>query len=282
MVRIRNQKQGSPTKPLHQKKFAAKANLVEDSSDDENLITDAHQTDDVSLRAYIHLDDRFSSSTLSKQPTLAADVSTFLKDLHAGSSKKKHGGKSKEDPTPTPTEKSKPKEKKPSDKGSKASKNSKGKIRDSEVSPPKLVQPRLSTKFIFPPTSQWYSVIPPLPTATNLPTPTPAQTTSLLSKAASLHASDVQNYTSSGVSTGSASEGQFLQKVLQSGTLSDRLSAMTLLVQGSPVHNVKSLDNLKNMAERGKGKGGREECLKALRCIVDWWVGGGAPDRKLK
>ena len=57
---------------------------------------------------------------------------------------------------------------------------------------------------------------------------------------------------------------------------------MTLLVQGSPVHNVKSLESLKNMAERGKGKGGREESLKALRCIVDWWAGGGAPDRKLK
>jgi len=57
---------------------------------------------------------------------------------------------------------------------------------------------------------------------------------------------------------------------------------MTLLVQGSPVHSVKSLESLKNMAERGKGKGGREESLKALRCIVDWWIGGGAPDRKLK
>lgn len=29
-------------------------------------------------------------------------------------------------------------------------------------------------------------------------------------------------------------------------------------------------------------KKGREESLKALRAIVDWWVGGGGPDRKLK
>jgi hypothetical protein len=29
------------------------------------------------------------------------------------------------------------------------------------------------------------------------------------------------------------------------------------------------------MAERGRGKGGRDESLKALRCIADWWVGGG-------
>ena len=155
-------------------------------------------------------------------------------------------------------------------------------MKDIEVPLSKPNQPKPSTKFIFPPTSQWYSVIPPLPATTNLPTPTPTQTSSLLTKATSLHTVDVQNYTASGVSTGSASDSQFLQKVLQSGTLSDRLSAMTLLVQGSPVHNIKSLESLKSMAERGKGKGGREESLKALRCIIDWWVGGGVPDRKLK
>ena len=64
--------------------------------------------------------------------------------------------------------------------------------------------------------------------------------------------------------------------------MSDRLSALTLMVQKSPLHNGKALESLLGMAERGKGKGGREESLKALRCIVDWWVGGGAPDRKLR
>lgn len=207
----------------------------------------------------------------------------FLKDLHSGPSKKKRDGKAKGDVALLPTEKSKPKEKRSSDKGAKSLKKASKEIeKDADVPLSGPIQPRSSTKFIFPPTSQWDSVIPPLPAVTNFPTPTPTQTSSLLSKATSLHATDVQNYTASGVSTGSASDNQFLQKVLQSGTLSDRLSAMTLLVQGSPVHNVKSLESLKSMAERGKGKGGREESLKALRCIVDWWVGGGAPDRKLK
>lgn len=206
-----------------------------------------------------------------------------MKDLHAGPPKKKRDGKVKEDAAPLPTVKSKPKEKKISDKGTKAPKRgSEETEKDVEIPPPKHVQSRSSAKFIFPPTSQWYSVIPPLPATANLPTPTSAQTSSLLSKATSLHTADTHNYVASGVSTGSASDSQFLQKVLQSGTLSDRLSAMTLLVQGSPVHSVKSLESLKNMAERGKGKGGREESLKALRCIVDWWIGGGAPDRKLK
>ena len=60
------------------------------------------------------------------------------------------------------------------------------------------------------------------------------------------------------------------------------LSALTLLVQASPVHNTKSLESLRTMAERGRGKGGRDEGLKAMRCVVDWWIGGGAPGRKLK
>jgi len=206
-----------------------------------------------------------------------------LKDLHAGPSKKKRDGKAKEDAATRPSGKSKSKEKKTTDKGAETRKRgSKETVKDAEVPLSKPTQSRSSTKLIFPPTSQWYSVILPLPATTDLPMPTPTKVSSLLTKSTSLHAADVQNYTTSGVSTGSASDSQFLQKVLQSGTLSDRLSAMTLLVQGSPVHNVKSLESLKNMAERGKGKGGREESLKALRCIVDWWVGGGAPDRKLK
>lgn len=220
-----------------------------------------------------------SSSGLVEQPTLATDVSEFLKDLHSGSSKKRLDGKTKEDATPRPAEGSKPKEKKPFDKGSRSPKKGKELERNPEVP---LSKPTSFTKLIFPPSSQWYSVTLPLPATAKLSMPTPTQTSSLLTKAVSLHSTDVQNYTTSGLSTGSASDSNFLQKVLQSGTLSDRLSAMTLLVQGSPVHNVKSLDSLKNMAGRGKGKGGREESLKALRCIVDWWVGGGAPDRKLK
>ncbi|KAG5220209.1 CBF/Mak21 family-domain-containing protein [Salix suchowensis] len=100
---------------------------------------------------------------------------------------------------------------------------------------------------------------------------TPAQLSILTSRAEDLHNKDTITYQTSSSST---SEASFLTKIISSGTLSDRLSALTLLVQSSPLHNAKSLDTLKSMAERGKGKGGREESLKALRCIVDWWVGG--------
>ncbi|KAF8431689.1 CBF/Mak21 family-domain-containing protein [Boletus edulis BED1] len=106
--------------------------------------------------------------------------------------------------------------------------------------------------------------------------------TGLFDRALALHAQAVLSFKSSSTATSSKSEYAFLQKILQSGTLSDRLSALTLLVQSSPLHNTKALDALRSLAERGKGSGGRGESLKALRCIVDWWVGGGAPDRKLK
>ncbi|KAG2347313.1 CBF-domain-containing protein [Suillus weaverae] len=131
----------------------------------------------------------------------------------------------------------------------------------------------------------WYQNVPKLSgSSTALPPVTSAKLSSLMERGAFLHAKAVETYQSGSSSTvtSSSSDYTFLQKILHSGTLSDRLSALTLLVQSSPLHNTKALETLKGMAERGKGKGGREESLKALRCILDWWVGGGAPNRKLK
>ncbi|KAJ7261265.1 CBF/Mak21 family-domain-containing protein [Mycena haematopus] len=116
----------------------------------------------------------------------------------------------------------------------------------------------------------------------SLPAVNATQLASFTTRASNLYESDIQTFQTSSSSNSSASEANFLSKIIQSGTLSDRLSALTLLVQSSPLHNTKALETLKGMAERGKGKGGREESLKALRCVADWWVGGGAPDRKLK
>ncbi|PFH49158.1 hypothetical protein AMATHDRAFT_5130 [Amanita thiersii Skay4041] len=137
--------------------------------------------------------------------------------------------------------------------------------------------------FVFHPVSKWYTAIPSLGATVkpSISALSPTQLSNLMDRAAELHRIDIRTFQSSSASS-SASETCFLLGIIQSGTLSDRLSALTLLVQSSPLHNIQSLEKLRTMAERGKGKGGREECLKALRCIVDWWVGGGAPDRKLK
>ncbi|KAH9840749.1 CBF-domain-containing protein [Rhodofomes roseus] len=133
-------------------------------------------------------------------------------------------------------------------------------------------------KFTVDPSSQWYTSVPAIPPSDPVPQPTAQQLASLSERAHKLLQADAELYASTSLSSGDAS---FMQTILKSGTLSDRLSALTLMVQGSPVHNLKALEGLKNMMERGKGKG-RDEGLKAVRCVVDWWVGGGGPGRKLK
>ncbi|KAH8830015.1 ribosome biogenesis protein [Flagelloscypha sp. PMI_526] len=122
----------------------------------------------------------------------------------------------------------------------------------------------------IPPTREWWTLAPPLP-----------------SRDGPLTESHLASFTKTASNLlpkapVSSKETEFMSQMISSGTLSDRLSALTLMVQSSPFHNTRSLETLKGMAERGKGSGGREESLKALRCIVDWWVGGGCPDRKLK
>ncbi|KAJ6500610.1 CBF/Mak21 family-domain-containing protein [Mycena sanguinolenta] len=176
--------------------------------------------------------------------------------------------------------------------GSKPSKKEPA-TKDTPSVPPAVEEPKVQlpskvtldpkSKFVIFPASHWYTSAQPLGvSATSLPAVNATQLASFTTRASNLHGSDIQTFQTSSSSNSSASEANFLSKIIQSGTLSDRLSALTLLVQSSPLHNTKALETLKGMAERGKGKGGREESLKALRCVADWWVGGGAPDRKLK
>ncbi|KAI0776852.1 CBF/Mak21 family-domain-containing protein [Trametes elegans] len=135
--------------------------------------------------------------------------------------------------------------------------------------------------FTVPPTPTWYTAVPPLSPQPSLPTPSASQLASLTARAAELLEQDAARFKESSAAH-SASDAHFLKTVLATGTLSDRLSALTLLVQASPVHNSAALDSLRAMAQRGRAKGGRDEGLKAVRCVVDWWVGGGGPGRKLK
>ncbi|KAI0295053.1 CBF/Mak21 family-domain-containing protein [Multifurca ochricompacta] len=151
-------------------------------------------------------------------------------------------------------------------------------------------------KLLVPVAPDWYNHLPSLPSSPQ-PLPSPSQIAAFFDRASSLHASDLSNFSALPHAAGnSASDQAFLRNILSGGTLSDRLSALTLISQGAPLHNIRALEALKNWAEKGrgglsasqdgeKGKGkaaGREERLKAARAIMDWWVGGGAPKRKLK
>jgi ribosome biogenesis protein MAK21 len=193
----------------------------------------------------------------------------------------KAAGKQKQKQTSKPADKQKQRQKqqpaKPEPKGKDP--ETKQSISLADIVPSKQSTARSKARLIVPPTPQWYTLLPPpsLPPAQPIPS---ALLSTLTQKAQSLHNADTTAYQSS--STSSNSETLFFSKIVSSGTLSDRLSALTLLVQNSPVHNTKALEQLRAIAARGKGQGGRGDSLKALRCIVDWWVGGGVPDRKLK
>ncbi|CAE6412353.1 unnamed protein product [Rhizoctonia solani] len=131
-------------------------------------------------------------------------------------------------------------------------------------------------KLIVTPSSKWYEDLPPLaPSGGAL---SESKLSALAARAAALHAADTTAFSDSQFGL-SSSDAHFLESVLQGGTRSDRLSALALVIQGAPVHSTRSLEGLRAMASK---KGGRGESLKALRAIVDWWVGGGCPDRKLR
>ncbi|PIL32656.1 hypothetical protein GSI_05360 [Ganoderma sinense ZZ0214-1] len=135
--------------------------------------------------------------------------------------------------------------------------------------------------FFVAPSPSWFTTVLPLSPKSDLKQPSASQLASLTERAASLLSQDAKAYASSS-SAHSASDAHFLKTILSTGTLSDKLSALTLLVQASPLHNTAALDGLRSMAQRGRAKGGRDEGLKAIRCVVDWWVGGGGPSRKLR
>ena len=78
----------------------------------------------------------------------------------------------------------------------------------------------------------------------------------------------------------SSSAHQFYSTIMSSGTLSDKISALTLSVQESPIHNVKALESLVGLA-RKRSRGQAVEVLGALKDLF----GPGAllpSDRKLR
>ncbi|CAL1715427.1 unnamed protein product [Somion occarium] len=257
--------------------------------------------EDAELLKDIHSDASLETGTQEVDSGLVEDVSRFLSDLKVGKESKFKPANKKSIPKATASQDSLPKGSKREGKNEKPTrKDEKQKGKDktkeqSELSASKEPKPtalpsslaissKNNSKLVFSPSPHWYSAVTPLAASkTALPTPSPAQLSSLSDRARNLLQKDAEIYQASAASTGhSASDSHFLNTILMQGTLSDRLSALTLLVQASPVHNTKALETLRNMAERGRGKGGREEGLKAMRCVVDWWIGGGAPSRKLR
>ena len=74
-----------------------------------------------------------------------------------------------------------------------------------------------------------------------------------------------------------SSQKKFLTQVLTGGTLGDKISALTLLTQESPLHNIKSIDTLLSYCE----KKSRTAALQAINAFKDLLINDILPDRKL-
>ncbi|KAK7104859.1 CCAAT/enhancer-binding protein zeta-like [Littorina saxatilis] len=75
-------------------------------------------------------------------------------------------------------------------------------------------------------------------------------------------------------------ESNWMKTVLTSGTLSDKMAALTLLVQESPAHNMTALDSLVNMTK----KKGKREAMLASDTMKNLIISESSPlpdDRKL-
>ena len=77
--------------------------------------------------------------------------------------------------------------------------------------------------------------------------------------------------------TSNNSQKKFLSQILSDGTLNDKISALTLLIQESPLHNLKAFDTLLGYCE----KKSRTAALQSINAMKDLLLNGVLPDRKL-
>lgn len=75
-----------------------------------------------------------------------------------------------------------------------------------------------------------------------------------------------------------SSRRKFMSQILSNGTLNDKISALTLMVQESPVHNLKSLETLVGFCN----KKSRTSVLQSINALKDLFTSGLLPDRKLR
>jgi ribosome biogenesis protein MAK21 len=74
-----------------------------------------------------------------------------------------------------------------------------------------------------------------------------------------------------------SADDKWIYEVIQSGTLSDKIAALTLLVQQSPIHNSQLLDNLVGMATKKE----RRVMEMAIKALKDLLINDLLPDRRL-
>lgn len=135
------------------------------------------------------------------------------------------------------------------------------------------------TKLSFNPRPDWHAAeLPQLQLRDGTTIPPQRSIDELRQHAISLLEAENAAYNASNM-TGSSSH-KFLSTIMSSGTLEDKVSALTLLVQESPLHTMKAFENLLGLAR----KKSRNQALMALAALKDL-LGQGVVlpgDRKLR
>ncbi|KAK4635692.1 Ribosome biogenesis protein NOC1 [Fulvia fulva] len=76
---------------------------------------------------------------------------------------------------------------------------------------------------------------------------------------------EAENKVYNGAHLSGSASAKFLSTIMESGTLEDRISALTLRVQESPLHTMKALDSLLGLAK----KKSRNQALQAVAALKD-------------
>jgi ribosome biogenesis protein MAK21 len=124
-------------------------------------------------------------------------------------------------------------------------------------------------QFLCEPKADWFNVPEPDVDMEKRPKYTPSSETldQLYEYAKSLLAEEHQRFKDSQQSSSAQS---FYNTVIASGTLSDRISALTLAVQESPIHNMRALETLLGLA----WKRSRSQAVDVLRALKDLFAQG--------
>ena len=134
------------------------------------------------------------------------------------------------------------------------------------------------SRLLFEPRPDWFNAPPPVSDTPKPPPYTlPRQSLNqLFDYANSLLSTENEVYKSHQQLSSARS---FYSTIISSGTLSDKISALTLAVQESPVHNVKALESLAALAK----KRSRAQAVDVLRALKDLFAQGSLlpSDRKL-
>ncbi|OJJ38933.1 hypothetical protein ASPWEDRAFT_104073 [Aspergillus wentii DTO 134E9] len=162
----------------------------------------------------------------------------------------------------------------------KESKKEKEKAKKDPSAPENMIPKEYSTLAVSP-RSDWYSTpLPSIPSSEKQAKGLPRDLVDRVHQyALSLLDHDSKKYSEAQKKSASSSH-KFYTTIMSTGTLSDKISALTLAVQESPLHNTKSLESLIALGK----KRSRAQAVEVLRSLKDMFAQGTLlpSDRRLK